>query len=284
MPVEKNKALRFWILFFLASLFSAVSSFAAEDGIKPFKPYLSGQVGITSSGKPADKGDGQVTNDFFLSGTYNLTEAGDFLSAGFQGGRQKLEGGNSDYGGLSLQGGLGLGSFFPSLSLQAQWGTSALASYSAGLSGSFQLSDNFSLGLNLSGGFTTHQGPFLLLPITKVSTKNWGGGLSATFLPWDFLGLTLGLQQNYDVTYHVEDLSNGTEYSLNQTVRTPSVSLTADFTILTDFSLTLSGQRGQEFCPAGWIYLPALGRAVYFSQPTVEYFSGYSTSLSYNFQ
>src|SRR6185369_4291090 len=100
----------------------------------------------------------------------------------------------------------------------------------------------FSLGANFTGGFTNHQGPFPPFPGTAdISTKNWAAGLTATFIPWDFLGLTLGLQQSYDVTYQIQNLDHTAKLALNQTVRSPSISLTADFTIFNDFTLSLSG-------------------------------------------
>ncbi len=259
-----------------------------EESEKPFVPHWTGQLGLAYSSQPSQLGQGQITRDLTFTGTYEITESGHFFSLGLTGGQQKVEGADTNYGGMALNGGLGLGFFLPSLSLAMQVGSAALNSIDSTLTLNFQIFEPLTAGLLVEGGTESHQGPN---PITQdtttlveIDSANISGGVVIGFVPWDFLSLSLTGQQEYSVTYQWQTLSQSLQKNLNQGERIPSVSLGADVTFLKDFVLELSGQVGQEFYPAGTVYSSVLKKTVTFAKPTTQNFSGFSMGLMYNFQ
>jgi hypothetical protein len=263
------------------------------DEDKPFAPHWTGQLGLNYSNQPGQQAiagvTGQVTKDLTLTGTYNLAESGHFVSLGITGGQQKVEGADTNYGSFTLDGGLGLGIFFPSLSIVVQQGASALNSISSTLNLNFQVFDPLIVGLTLGGGLESHQGPVSQIlgtsdAIDEIDSNSWSGGVIINFTPWNFLSLSLTAQQEYDTTYQYQTISHTNAISLNQNSRIPSITLEPDITFWKDFVLELSVQVGQEFYPAGTIYSKLLGRTVNFSTPTTQSFTGYSIGLAYNFE
>lgn len=265
-----------------------------KEDEKPFAPHWTGQLGLNYSSQPSQQGIvgvnlGQVTKDLSFTGTYNLSESGHFVSLGIMGGQQKVEGADTNYGSFTLDGGLGLGIFFPSLSIVVQQGASALNSISSTLNLNFQIFDPLTIGLILGGGVESHQGPVSQIlgtndAIDEIDSNSWSGGVIINFTPWNFLSLSLTAQQEYDTTYQYQTISHTNVISLNQSSRIPSLTLEPDITFWKDFVLEPSVQIGQEFYPAGKIYSKLLGRTVNFSTPTTQSFTGYSICLAYNFE
>ena len=115
------------LVFLLALSFSALSTKAqAQSGTvgldqpildrdaitedqseKTFVPHWSGELSLARSSQPAGNGQGQTENDLAFTATDNLSESGNFISLGAEGGNQKVEGGQSAYGTLSAGCGLG---------------------------------------------------------------------------------------------------------------------------------------------------------------------------------
>src|ERR1035438_2885354 len=87
--------------------------YSAESD-KPFAPYWSGEAGLSYSNQPSHLGQGQIQRQLSLTGIYNFTESGTYTSVGAVAGRQIVEGTDSNYGQLNLEGELGLDFFQPS--------------------------------------------------------------------------------------------------------------------------------------------------------------------------
>jgi Tetratricopeptide repeat len=267
---------------------------AIEDQIddiesEMFQPHWTASLGMVYSGQPSQTGGGQSQGELDFTGTDNLAESGSYFSAGAGAGRQKLEGGTTNFGKAVLGGGVGWGIFLPTLSLQLERGESALNSNSLTAGFNFQVLDSLSLGLSLGGTLESHDGPASLVAgnsgtTVEVDDRDGSVGASATYAPWDFLGLTLAGSVETDDTYQIQGLKHQVKISLNQSVQTDSISLMADLTLLGDWDLQLTGQAGVEDYPAGTVYSPVQGKTITFSQPTSEAFKGYSFALLYDFQ
>lgn len=264
----------------------------AEDG-KPFAPHWTGQLGLNYSTQPTQQGQGQETKELSLTGTYNITESGHYLSVGITSGQQLLEGANTNYGEITGEGGLGLGIFQPSLSFAVQEGASALNSYSSTLNLNFEVLDCLTVGLTGGLGLENHQGPASQIypndtsnpnTILEVDTGNWTGGVVVSFVPWDFLTLSLTGEQETDYTFKTQGITHNNVKPINQSDQIPSLTLEGELTFLKDFQLLLSVQAGQEYYAAGTVYSPVTGKTQTFSQPTQENFTGYTLGLLYNFQ
>jgi hypothetical protein len=253
------------------------------DEPEAFKPSWNFSLGLATSGQPSDGGGGGQSTDLSFNALHELTESGHYLSFGAVSGRTKLGDGYSTYGSLSVAGGLGLDAFCPSLNLQAQRGEASLANVSGGLDLGFQLFDDLSAALSCYGGFNS-VAVRAFLANWAVDTRTWGAGGSISWLPWDFLVVTVSGQQNHDTTFRVRNLTTSNEITVEKIVRTPSTSLALDFTAWDDFSISGSVTRGQVFSPPGFIWRPDLGTVVQLPAEEVSYFWGYTIGVGYSFQ
>jgi hypothetical protein len=262
----------------------------AGDEEEPFKPHWSGQVGLTYSTLPTSQGQGQIQKELNFTGTYNLTEGGDYFSLGITGGQQKVEGVDTNYGELILEGGLVMGIFLPTLSYQGQQGASALNSNTVDLNLNFKIFDPLEIGPLMDVGLQSHQGALSQLGLTsdaidEIDSGNLTLGAMVTFIPWeDFLTLTLTGQQEFDDTYKYENVTHTVSHPVNQRDRIPSLTLGEDATFWKDFELELAEQAGREYYPAGTVYSPILGRTVTNAKAATQSFEGFSVALMYNFQ
>ncbi|HTA76170.1 MAG TPA: hypothetical protein VK791_03315 [bacterium] len=261
----------------------------SDEPEKPFIPHWTGQLGASYSNQPSQQGQGQIQRQLSLTGTYNFTESGHYASVGLAAGKQMVEGSDSNYGQLNLDGGLGLGFFQPSLAFQFQRGESALNSFTSTLTLDFQLWDPFTIGLIMSGGLQSQQGPLSQVLGTtdttvEIDSRSYSSGLMAEFVPWDFLTLSLTASNAYSNTYQIQNVKRTVAKALDQTDNIPSLTLGTDITFLTDFTLALGLQAGYENLPAGTVYSPILGKTVDFSAPSTQNFTGYSFGLTYSFK
>lgn len=266
----------------------------AEPKVNPtgdypaFKPHWGFELGLTSNGTPGDKGGGAAANDLSFTATDEITESGNFFSISGTGGSQKVEGYSAKYGSLSLNGGLGLGVFSPSLSLSAQTGEESLFATTAGLNLGFQIFDDISLGLNFTGGLSSHETPTGIPGVNiEIDGKSLGAGLSFIWATSEIFSLSLNGQTTNEITYQFK-LKNQTQsltFPLaNQNSIIPSSSIGFNWAFLKDFALNGSVQRSEEFQPAGKSYSPSLGETVDNLEPTTLFFSGYSVGLTYSFE
>ncbi len=259
---------------------------------KPFVPHWTGQLGLTYSTQPTQLSQGQQTEQLNLTGTYNITESGTYLSLEIAGGEMLLEGANTNFGEITTEGCLAMGVFLPTLSFSLEEGASALNSYSSILNLDFEVLDSLTVGPLVSGGLETHQGPASQIypnasnpdSFLVVSTGDWNAGVEVSFVPWDFETLTLTGQQEIDVTFQTNGIDGNNVKYINQSDRIPSLTLETETTFCKDFQLVLSAQAGQEFYSAGTVFSPITGKTRTFTQPTVENFTGYTVGLLYNFQ
>src|SRR3970040_339998 len=134
---------KFKAAFGLMILLSGAAQAAPDN---TFKPYWGWTAQFSATRQQA----GQNIFGLSFGGPCHLDEAGDYLGFSVQPSRMKVEGVNSTTGSGSLNGGLGLGFFSPSVSLSFQGGESALRVASGNLSLGFQVADPFSV--NLSAG------------------------------------------------------------------------------------------------------------------------------------
>jgi len=248
-----------------------------------FKPSWSFSVGLSTSGQPSDGGGGSQSTDLSFNATHELTDSGHYLSFGALSGRTKIGSDISTYGSLTVTGGLGLGAFCPSLYVQGQKGEASLGNLSGGLDLGFQIADDLSAALSGYGGFYSVEARAFGARLA-VDTRTWGAGASVSFVPWDFMVVTLSGQQNQDTTFRVRNLNTSAEITVEKVVRTPSASLGFDFSFWDDISLGCSVQRGQVFSPPGLLWRPDLGAFVQLGAEEISYFWGYSFGVSYNFQ
>jgi hypothetical protein len=262
------------------------------DADKSFVPHWSGQLQLNHSDQPSQQGGGQTTNDLTLTGTDNFNEAGStYFSAGLTGGSQKVEGVQSHYGALSVGGGLELGVFLPSLTLQGQYGESALKNYSGTLDLNFQVFDPLTVGLEFVGGLESHQGPasqvIIVLAtsdkLVEIDTKEWTAGITSTFQAFDDLSFLTTLEQETDITYQWQTVNQVRKKEIDQEDRIPSITLGFDWTFLKDFTLEVTGQYGKEYIPAGTTYSPILAETITTSTATTQNFYGDNISLTYDF-
>lgn len=257
-----------------------------------FHPNWTGQLGLTRSSQPSQTGQGQVQTELDLTGTDHLAESGHYFSVGGGAGRQKQEGSSPAYGKATLEGGLGLGIFLPSLNLQMERGQTALNSNTLTANLNFQVLEPLTVGMSFSGTLESHDGPASLVGATAVTlaettvaidSRDGSGSLVVTYNPWDFLGFTLTGEREYDDTYQVQGVRHLKTVALNEADQINSLSLMADFTFLKDFELQLTGQTGVENLPAGTVYSPIQAETITLTQPATEPFKGYTFALLYNF-
>jgi hypothetical protein len=266
----------------------------------PFKPHWTNEI---SAGSTNQQG-GQATQLFGYSGTYLFNEAGDFLSAGLNGTRQKIEGTFSKTAGLNVTGGLGWGAWCPTLSLGAAAGDSAMRQLNAAIGMGFLASDNLSLSLSLGANAGNHQGdvtgylqgifannPVLLAlvnnsaPVTgQIDTAGVDASLSASYVLTDGWTLSLSLGFAYDQTYQIEDLKNDSlTAKVNDADQTITATLGSDFTLFKGFDLDLEPQIGREYQPAGTVYSHQTGGLVQNTQAATQNFVGGTVTVSYRF-
>jgi hypothetical protein len=255
-----------------------------DQSEKTFVPHWSGELSLSRSSQPAPNGQGQTQNDLSFTATDNLSESGNFISLGADGGNQRVEGNPSAYGTLSVGGGLGIGIFTPSLTVTGQYGEANVKNYSGTLNLDFQVFEPLTVGVLLGGGFQAHQGPVSQTTGT-VNTKNWTSGLTLAFQAFNDLGFNASVQQQTDITYQFQFQLLGVTHVLNvnQSDRIPSVTLGADWDFAKDWALEGTAQYGREYYPKGTFYSPVLGSTVTYSQATAKDFEGYSASLIWNF-
>ncbi len=249
-------------------------------------------MGYTFSTQPSPSGQGQVTQELTLTGTYNFTKSGNYLSLASGGGQEVLEGLPSSYGTFSGEGGLGLGIFLPTLEVAFQQGAQASNSIDATLTLNFQIFKAFELGATFEGNPESHQAPLsqifpTLSPlkgdkIDEIDSVDWCGGIVATITPWDFLDFTLTGQQDYARTYQYQNILHSAQFTYVVTERIPSGILGANLTFLTDFTLAMTFQAGLEYIPPGPSYNPVSKKTVDFAVETKQSFSGYSIGLTCN--
>ncbi|HEY5039334.1 MAG TPA: hypothetical protein VIJ93_09710 [bacterium] len=286
-PVLSNLFILTTVLVFTSHAWGATES---KDEDKPFVPHWSWQAGINYGGQPSQGGAGQLNKELTFSGTDNLTQAGHFCSFGLIAGQQKVEGATSTYGALSVDGGLGLGFFMPSLSIATQHGASELHNTTATLTLGFQVLDPLTVSLILGGGTQSHQGPASAVDptfpnpnlIVESDSYTWNSGIMMTFAALDTLSFSLTAQQETTTTFQVKALTQIRPY--NQSDRIPSLTLGSDITLFKNCSLNLSIQAGQEFLLAGTTYSPVLGQTITLTSPTTQNFGGYSIGATYSFE
>jgi tetratricopeptide (TPR) repeat protein len=258
-----------------------------------FRPNWTEQLGLSRSGQPSQTGQGQVQSELDFTGTDHLTEGGDYFSAGGGLGSQKVEKAATGYGKATVEGGLVLGFFQPSLNFQFERGQTALNSNALTANLNFQVLDSLILGMSFSGTLESHDGPASLVGATAVTLaettveiddRNGSASVMAEYNPWDFLGFTLTGEQEDDNTYQAQGLRHLKTVSLNESDQINSISLMADLTFLHDFELQLMGQTGVENLPAGTVYSPIQAETITLTQPTTEPFKGYTFALLYNFK
>jgi hypothetical protein len=258
------------------------------DGDEPFTPNWTGQVGFTYSTEPDPSGQGEITQELTLTGTYNLTKGGHYFSVAAGGGQQILEGLPSSFGTFSLEGGLGLGVFLPTLEIAFQQGALASNSVDTTLTLNFQLFKPFELGAMFEGNPESHQAPLSQVvggtsdKIDEIDSVDWTAGIVATVSPFDFLDFTLTGEEDYARTYQWQNILHSAQHSLDETERIPSGILGANLTFLTDFTLALTLQEGVEYIPEGVSYNPIRKKTTDYSTATEQSFSGYSVGLTYN--
>ncbi|HXL74109.1 MAG TPA: hypothetical protein VN963_10855 [bacterium] len=253
-----------------------------------FKPNWTAQLGLTSSGQPSQTGQGQVTNELDFMGTDHLTEGGNYFSIGGGLGSQKVEGAQTGYLKGTLEGGLGLGFFQPSLEFQLERGRTALNSNELTANLMFQVFDPLTLGMSFSGTLESHNGPESIVGgssgvTVSIDDADWSSSLMATFQAWDFLGFTLTAEQEYNVTYQIQGLKHLVSEPVNEADQINSLSLMADWTFLKNFELQVTAQAGVENLPAGTVYSAVQAETFTLTQPTTENFKGYTFALLYNF-
>lgn len=267
---------------------SGKTSDEADDEDALFTPHWTGEVGYTFGNQNSGPGPGEVTQEITLTGNYYFSENGHYFSMVAGGGQETLEGANTTYGTFSVGGGLGLGLFQPALTVAFQQGAAALNSLDGTLTLNFQFTKPFALGLILEANPQSHQGALSTVlggnsdQIDEIDSVDLTGGLVATFTPWDFLTLSLTGEQDDSTTYQWQNILHTAVHPLNQTEKIPSATLEGDITLLTDFTLTLALQEGEEDIPAGISYNPILKKTENFSSATNQSFSGYTAGLTYN--
>jgi hypothetical protein len=263
---------------------SSLDDLMDED--QPFKPYWDNEIQFSSANQQA----GQSTNSLSYTGTQHYDEVGDFLSGTVETSRQKIEGVFSSTGTLTVEGGLGIGSFSPSLSLGFEGGENALKQFNGNLILDFQITDPFTLSLSLGGNAGSHEGDISafypsLQGNVRIDTASTNSSLSLIFtlLDWWTLSVTPGFQ--YDNTYQLQSINHpALKVPVNQADQIATLTFGLDFALFKDFVLDLSPQLGKEYLPAGSVYSPLKGGLVQNSSPTTNNFVGGTVSVSYSFE
>jgi hypothetical protein len=267
---------------------STETSSSPEEEETPFVPHWSGQVGYTYSNQPSSSGQGQVQNQVGLTGTYNLTESGHFVALGIIGGQQLVSGANTNFGEITLEGGLGFDFFNPALELTAEQGAQALSSFGSVLTLGFKPWDVFTLSLISGGGLQSHQGPpptFSTDKIDEVDEYNYNGEVQVSVEPWDFLTFSLTAEDEWETTNQWQDVSHINVHTLkNETDQVPSLTLGIDSNITKNYEVELDLQAGKEYEPAGLFYSSKQAKFIFNPTTTEQDFKGISLSLNYNFE
>jgi hypothetical protein len=253
-----------------------------------FNPYWDWTAQFSTTRQQA----GQNIFGLSFGGTWHLDEAGDYLGFSLQTSRLKVEGVTSTAGSASVNGGLGLGSFSPSLSLSVQGGENALKVLSGNLSLGFQIADPFSVNLSGGGSIGSHQGeaaqlfnlPAGINPTIQIDTKSWYAGLGLSFYPWDGVALFWSVQNSYDITYQVENLARTIRVPYDQNIRVLSFDLGTDITLVRGWTLGLSAQAGNEYYPSGSAYSSNAGGVVESNAAVTYPFLSGTMSLSFSFE
>lgn len=232
---------------------------------------------------------GQNINSLSFTSTFILSESMNFVSAAIAGSRMKVEGVDSNTGTLTLGGGLGLGFFSPSLLFGFEGGENELHEVSSTLSSIFKFTDSFSANLSLGGNSANHQGPVSQFFGTKdlrveIDTKSWNAALGISYIPWDWFMVSLTSQNEYDITYQIQNIAQTKKLAMNQSDRILSFTLGFDFMPSKEWVIGIAPIAGQEYYPAGSVYSPLAGRTVYFSTPTTQNFVSWNGSISYSFE
>jgi len=261
----------------------------AEDSTEedqPFKPYWDNEIQFSSANQQA----GQSTNSLSYTGTQHFNEAGDFLSGEVETSRQKIEGVFSSTGTLTVEGGLGIGIFSPSLSLGYEGGENALKQFNANLALDFQVVDPLTVSLGFGGNAGSHQGPvsqfYPSLPgIARIDTASADASLGLILMAWDWWTISTTAEFEYDNTYELQGIDHpNIKVPVNQADQIASLTLGLDFTLFKSFVLDLSPELGKEYLPAGSVYSPLTGGLVKNSSPSTNNFVGGTVSVSYSFQ
>lgn len=257
-----------------------------DEENKPFKPYWDNQLELSSNNQQA----GQNTTSLTYTGTQHFDEGGDFLSLEGSLGRQKVEGVGSSTGTLTLNGGLGVGIFTPSLSVGLEGGESALKQFNGNLSLAFQFWEPFALTLSTGGNVGSHQGDVSAFypnvsGLVQIDTASLNSSLGAAFVPWDWWTISLTLEGEFDDTYQLQLINHPMiKVPVAQTDKIASLTLGMDFTLFKDFVLGVSPEIGQEYFPAGAVYSPLAGGMVQNSTAKTQNFTSGTISLSLNFK
>jgi hypothetical protein len=265
-----------------------------EDGEdQPFKPYWENEFQLSYASQQA----GQLTTSLCYTGTHHFTEGGNFLSLEGVIQAQKIEGVRSNVDILTLEGGLGIGSFTPSLSLGYELGQNDWQQMDSTLTLGFQVMDPLTINYTLGGTIGHHSGNVtgyfstaiqaIIAPqgqaVTgQIDTATVNTSLGFTVVPWDWWSITPTLGYEYDLTYQVQ--WPRLKEPINQADKTATLSLALDFTLFKGFILDLSPQVGQEYQPAGTFYSKLAGGFVSSTVPTTQNFTGGTVSVSYSFE
>lgn len=260
---------------------------------KLFVPHWNGQLALTYANQPNAHGQAQTSEEFSMTGIYNIEENNTYVSFELTGGEQSLEGSSANYGTLTLEGAWGFGFFQPSLSLAQQKGASALNSSTATFTLNFQLIDPLTFGLLGDAVLESHQGPVSTFSplsargdtLEEGNSYNWMVGGLVIYEPWDFLALSLSAEAEYDDTYQFQNILHTLVIAThNQYDRIDSLTLSGDWTFWKDYILELSYQAGEEFQPAGVFYSPVKHKTLFNAHPVEQNFTGFTVGLTYIIQ
>ncbi len=295
-----------WRVFLSMLLFSMTGTLslraATNEGIEdenssfeeaPFKPYWENEFQLSYASQQA----GQLTTSLCYTGTQHFTEGGNFLSAEGVVQGQKIEGQRSNVDILSLEGGLGIDFFTPSLSLGFELGDNDWRQVDSTLTLVFQVLDPLTLTYSLGGTIGHHSGNVTGYfnstvqslvspdgqPVTgQIDTASTNSSLGFTVIPWDWWSITPTLGYDYELTYQVQ--WPRLKEPINEADQTATLSLALDFTLFKGFILDISGQGGKEYQPAGTFYSKLAGGFVTSSSPITQNFTGGTLSVSYSFE
>jgi hypothetical protein len=265
---------------------SPSTSAGEDESEKPFKPYWENEFELSSSNQQA----GQSTNSLSYTGTQHFDEGGNFFSLEAETLHQKVEGVGSSIGGLTFEGGLGLGFFAPSLAVGFQGGDNAWRQLNGTLTLGFQLWDPLSLDLVGGGNLGSHQGSVSqfypsLTGNVRIDTAGVSATFGPTFTPWDWWAISATIGYENDVTYELQAIKDlALKVPVNQADQIGTLNLALDFTLFKGFILDLAPQVGREYLPAGSVYSPKAGGLVYNSSPSAQNFVGGTVSISYSFE
>ena len=261
----------------------------------PFKPYWENEFQLSYASQQA----GQLTTSLCYTGTQHFNEGGNSLSVEgvIQG--QKIEGARSNVDILTTEGGLGIGSFTPSLSVGFELGDSNWRQIDSTLSLWFQVIDPLSISYTLGGTIGHHQGDVTgyfpssvqtaLLALTsgqpvtgQIDTASLNTSLGFTVDACEWWTITPTLAYDYEYTYQVQWPK--LKEPINQSDKSATFTLALDFTLFKGLILDLAPQVGQEYTPAGTYYSKLAGGFVISTNSSAQNFTGGTLSVSYSFE